>query len=102
MFTAIKAYFAKREATKRRNNYEEIKALIVQRHLDGFGGVVLPKKYDAKDLACFKPPMYQPARTEDNKPVIFWRKDLMTVEVGEPKKQDSTPEVPSNVIPITK
>lgn len=84
-FLTFKAWRMAREARRRRANYEAIKAIIVERHLEGFGGAVLPKKYGPKDLACFTPPMYQLARTEKNEPVICWRKELMTVEVGEPR-----------------
>lgn len=81
----FKSWRVQREATRRRNNYDTIKSMIVERHLNGFGGLVLDKKkYDAKDLECFKPPMYYTARTAQNEPVIFWRKELMTEEVGSP------------------
>lgn len=69
----------------RRRRYEEIKAAVIERHREGFGGVVLSKKYDVKDLAAFPPPMYWLARTESQQPVLFWRKDLMTEEVGAPR-----------------
>lgn len=74
---------ARRTAIKRRKNYDAIKALIVQEHLAGRGGLVLDKKkFDLEDLGSFKPPMYQIAQTSKRQPVIFWRKDLMTEEVG--------------------
>lgn len=72
-------------ASRRRRRYDEIRALIVEHHMAGKGGLVLPKKYDAKDLLSFKPPMYFLARTEKNQPCIFWRKELMTEEVGPPR-----------------
>lgn len=72
-------------AARRRKRYEEIKALIVEQHLCGKGGLVLPKKYDAEDQKSFKPPMYFLARTDKNEPCIFWRKELMSEEVGPPR-----------------
>lgn len=84
-FLTFKTYRDRIEAAKRRKNYEGIKAEIVKRHLAGFGGLVLERrKYDGKDLAAFLPPMYFTARTANFEPVIFWRKDLMTEEVGPP------------------
>lgn len=69
---------------RRRRRYEELKVLIVKEHMAGRGGMVVPRKYDAKDLLSFKPPMYFHARTETKARCIFWRKDLMTEEVGPP------------------
>lgn len=86
-FITLKDWRDKREAIRRRANYEAIKAMIVQRHFQGFGGHVLSKReFDLKDLESFKPPMYQIAITSKNEPVIFWRKDLMTEEIGPPQK----------------
>lgn len=87
----LKPWRARREGIKRRARYDEIKALVVERHLSGFGGTVLSKKYDAKDLACFAPPMYQIARTDKNEPVLCWRKELMTEEVGPPRPKPAAP-----------
>lgn len=87
LFAAVtlKSWRKQREALRRRRRYDEIKGMIVQRHLGGFGGCVLDKKkFDLKDLESFKPPMYHIAQTSKREPVIFWRKDLMTEEIGPP------------------
>ena len=72
-------------AARRRRRYDEIKALIVEQHLQGKGGLILPGKYGAKDTACFRPPMYFHARTDHGSRCIFWRKELMSEEVGAPR-----------------
>lgn len=72
-------------AARRRRRYDEIKAMIVEEHLKGKGGMVLPSKYDARDADSFKPPMYFQARTVKNERCIFWRKELMTEEIGPPR-----------------
>lgn len=70
-----------------RRRYDEIKALVVENHLNGFGGLVLPKKYGRKDFACFGPPMYHFARTPENELCLFWQKKLMTEEIGPPHEK---------------
>lgn len=92
-FLTFKKWRDAREALKRRKRYDQIKADIVSWHMRGYGGFVLDqKKFDLKDLESFKPPMYQIARTAKNAPIITWRKDLMTEEVGSPKgEQDGKP-----------
>lgn len=74
-------------AARRYRRYAELKALIVKFHLAGKGGMVVPRKYSARDLASFKPPMYFHARSEENERCIFWRKEYMTEEVGPPLKE---------------
>jgi|ERR1019366_737945 hypothetical protein len=69
----------------RRRRYDELKALIVEQHLSGKGGMIVPFKYDSKDVACFAAPMYFHARTAKNERCIFWRKELMAEEVGPPR-----------------
>lgn len=85
---------AKRERIKRRKNYDEIRAMIIDRHYDGKGGLVIPSKYDLKDVENFtksqgnvnpKLRMYFSARDEKNRLILFWQEDLMTKEIGPPK-----------------
>lgn len=73
-------------ARRRRRRYEELKKLIVEEHLNGKGGIMIPRKFGKKDLQSFKAPMYHFARKDSaNGPLcIFWRKDLMTEEIGAP------------------
>lgn len=78
----------------RKRRYEELKALIVAQHKEGFGGMILPLKFGKKDFASFQRPMYSFARSKVShrfqryynrwRLCIFWRKDLMTAEVGPP------------------
>jgi hypothetical protein len=68
-----------------RRRYDELKALIVKEHLAGRGGMLVPRKFRFKELSqSFRPPMYFMARNHHNKLCIFWRKELMTEEVGPP------------------
>lgn len=77
---------------RRRRRYEELKALIVKYHLAGKGGMVVPKKFDAVDLQGFRSPMYAHARTKEKQRCLFWRKELMTEEVGPPLQAQHLPE----------
>jgi hypothetical protein len=79
--------FKEWRAARRRRRYDELKAMIVQEHLAGYGGLVVPKKYDETDLSSFKAPMYFHAQNQYRQRCIFWRKDLMTKEVGPPTKE---------------
>ena len=84
-------------ARRRRRRYEELRALIMENHLGGKGGMIVPKKYDAKDMKCFGPPMYFFARTKENEPCIFWRKDLMIEEVNSATKKPTADEAKAEI-----
>lgn len=92
IFAAItfKAWRAHRTAVKARQRYDAIKAIVCQRHADGFGGTTLSrKKYSLTQVVeSFKPPMYMIAKTAAGDIVLCWRKDLMTEEIGPPKENN--------------
>lgn len=81
-------------ARLRRRRYEQLKAIIVEEHLKGKGGTVIPKKFGKADLTSFRPPMYHFARhgSKDGPLCIFWRKDLMTEEIGPPMSERQIPD----------
>lgn len=81
---------SKWRAARRRKRYDDLKALIVKEHLAGYGGIVVPKKYGETDLSSFKAPMYFHAQNQYRQRCIFWRKDLMTKEVGPPMNEVAT------------
>lgn len=72
-------------AAYRRKRYDALKKMVVDEHLQGFQGMVVPKKYGMKEVKqYFQPPMYQIARNNYKQLCLFWRKDLMEEEVGLP------------------
>lgn len=85
----FKSYRDHRELTKRRANYELIKSKIVERHHAGFNGLTVDfGKFDAKDLGCFRPPMYRVVKNQQMQWCIFWDPKKMTEEVGDGKQPD--------------
>lgn len=88
----LASFRERRERARRRANYDAIKAAIVEEHLRGFGGIVLEKKYDLKDQSAFRAPMYYAAKNDKGQLCLFWRRDLMTEEVGPPRDDRSDAE----------
>lgn len=100
-FITFASFREKRELARLKRNYLEIKKLVVEEHLNGFGAMVLPKKYGMKDLESFVRPktmsglqMYRAARTEKGQLLLCWHKEMMTEEVGppRPKLDESKPQ----------
>ena|ERR1700692_3069788 len=79
----FKSYRDTKTAARRRQNYETLKSMIVERHLAGFKGLTITdKKYDKVDIQSFTPPMYQIAKNDKMQWVIFWDSKKMGEEVG--------------------
>ncbi len=68
---------------ERRARYDELKAMICDRHYAGYGGLVVEdKKFDAIDMKSFKAPMYGCVQNKEMKWCIFWDRGKLTREIG--------------------
>jgi hypothetical protein len=77
--------YRKRDLALRRIKYDILKEQIKERHLGGFAGLIVEDdkyKFDAIDMASFKPPMYGVVMNANNKWCIFWSRKKMIQELG--------------------
>ncbi len=82
-FITFKKWRYKRWAKMRRERYEELKALIAERHFGGYAGLIVENsKFDKVDMCCFPSPMYHIVKNKDMKWCIFWDRSRMVREIG--------------------
>lgn len=73
----------RRAAKMRRARYDTLKALIAERHFQGFAGLIVSaKNYDWTDMGSFGPPMYGAVKNKAGDWCIFWDRKMLTAEIG--------------------